>query len=176
MFPRDDQIKWQDEDAEDIPAFPEPGFAQESAVAARLIAERFPGTLPLLPLTQFLLAANDPTLPVAYKLMAAEKAASYIYPKPIDACLRFDLGPIETVAELAAAQARVMAAMANGQAPLPMGKALIECLALMARTLEVAHGGGDRTLHVVGLGAIPDLNTEPDPNADLPQAPLKAVG
>jgi hypothetical protein len=32
MFPRDDQIKWQDEDAEDIPAFPEPGFAQESVV------------------------------------------------------------------------------------------------------------------------------------------------
>jgi hypothetical protein len=42
--------------------------------------------------------------------------------------------------------------------PLSIGKALIECLALMARTLEVAQGPGATTLRIVG--GLPDLQSD----------------
>jgi hypothetical protein len=98
------------------------GWPGESAIASREIKRLFKKDA-VPPLTILLTLANDPNTPIHYKVLAAEKAAAYMYPRPTDACVSFDLGSIATAADLAAAQARVMAAMASGQAPLPMGKA-----------------------------------------------------
>jgi hypothetical protein len=160
------------------------GWPREANIAAREIKRLFrKDAVP--PLTQLLIIANDPNTPIAYKVQAAEKAASIIYPKPTDACLDFDLGSIETLADLASAQSKVMRAMASGQAPLSIGKALIECLALMARTLEVAQGPGAATLRIVG--GLPELqagddvpdNVTPFSDRDKqvqPQSPIRSTG
>jgi hypothetical protein len=157
------------------------GWPQEASIAAREVKRLFKKDA-VPPLTILLTLANDPQTPIHYKVLAAEKAAAYIYPRPADACVNFELGPVDTVANLAAAQARVLQAMATGQAPISMGKALVEVLALMARTLEIAAGGtGIRTLQVVG--GLPDLQTEADdPAAQDPAAadssivPVRSAG
>src|SRR6516164_2518179 len=89
------------------------GWPSEANIAACEIKRLFKKDA-VPPLTQLLIIANDPSTPIAYKVQAAEKAASIIYPKPTDACLGFSLGSIETPADLAAAQAKVMRAMASG--------------------------------------------------------------
>jgi hypothetical protein len=160
------------------------GWPAEANIAAREIKRLFKKDA-VPPLTQLLIIANDPSTPIAYKVQAAEKAASIIYPKPSDACLDFDLGSIETLADLASAQSKVMRAMASEHAPLSIGKALIECLALMARTLEVAQGPGATTLRVIG--GLPDLQSDDVPDNVTPfpgdrveqaqeQAPTRSTG
>jgi hypothetical protein len=137
------------------------GWPREANIAAREIKRLFKKDA-VPPLTQLLIIANDPNTPIAYKVQAAEKAASIIYPRPTDACLDFDLGSIETAADLASAQSKVMRAMASGHAPLSIGKALIECLALMARTLEIAQGPGATTLRIIGGAVLQTEDVAPD--------------
>jgi hypothetical protein len=133
------------------------GWPAEANIAAREIKRLFKKDA-VPPLTQLLIIANDPNTPIAYKVQAAEKAASIIYPRPTDACLDFDLGSIETAADLASAQAKVMRAMARGHAPLRIGKALIECLALMARTHELTEGPVATVIKIEG--GMPELQVE----------------
>jgi hypothetical protein len=90
-----------------------------------------------LPLTQFLLAANDPGLPVAYKLMAAEKAATYIYPKPSDQQIAIPaLGSLKDAAAILAVQRKVARAMELGQMSIQAGRDLISTLAVMLKSYE----------------------------------------
>jgi hypothetical protein len=134
--------------------------AEAAARVARAAFDKHHKGAPFLPpLARLLLVSNDPLVDISYQVDAAREALPYFHrklPEITGPVILPDLGPCETVSQITEAQAKVIQMMSRGQLSPQTGKTYIESLALMARTLEVAHGGGTRTLHIIG--GMPDLD------------------
>ena len=74
-----------------------------------------------------------------------------------------DMETCETAQQIVAAQSKIMGSMTSGRLSPQVGKTLIESLALMARTRELAEGPVATLLKIEGgLPDIPSDDVAPD--------------
>jgi hypothetical protein len=92
----------------------------------------------LQPLEKLLLMINSDTIDNYQRHEFIKTALPYCHaPKSSEPPVNFNFGHLKTAAEMLAAQGRVMKSMSEGFTPVQTGRAMIEALAIMIRSLDV---------------------------------------